>query len=156
MDFNFTPEEQAWRKEVSEFLKNEPLEKFSTEAEDDGYGFGGWSNAFARRLGEKGWLGVTWPKEYGGKARPLMELFILFEEMAYYRMPAAAVWAIESFCLPIIAYGSEQLKKSFLPGATKGGITLWEGFSEPNAGSDLLSLTTSAVEDGDYYVINGQ
>jgi len=156
MDFTFTEEEQAWRREVRDFLEKEPLEGYPCEAADDGYGFGDWSLAFVRRLAEKRWIGRTWPREYSGQGRPLMELFILFDEMAYYKAPWAAIWAIESFCIPIVSYGSEELKRSFLPLVARGDISLWEGFSEPNAGSDLLALTTSAVEDGDYYIINGQ
>jgi len=156
MDFTFTEEEQAWRREARVFLEKELLDNYPCEAEDDGYGFGGWSDAFTRRLGEKGWLGITWPREYGGQGRSLMDLFILFDEIAYSRLPAAGIWSIESFCMPIVAAGTEELKREFLPMAAKGEATLWEGFSEPDAGSDLLALTTSAVEDGDYYIINGQ
>ncbi len=156
MDFTFTEEEQAWRREVHDFLEKEPLEGYPCEIDDDFYGFGAWSLAFMHRLAEKKWLGRTWPKEYGGQERPLMELFILFDEMAYYKSPAAAIWSIEAFGLPIISYGSEELQRKFLPSAIRGEVSLWEGFSEPNAGSDLLALTTSAVEDGDYYIINGQ
>ncbi len=156
MDFTFTEEEQAWRREVHSFLEKEPLEEYHCESEDDFYGFGAYSYGFMCRLAAKEWIGRTWPKEYGGQDRPLIELYILLDEMAYFKAPAAAMWTIEAFCIPIITYGSEELKRSFLPRAVRGEVSLWEGFSEPNAGSDLLAMTTSAVEDGDYYVINGQ
>jgi len=156
MDFTFTGEEQAWRQEVHEFLESEHPETFPCEELDEGYGFGGWSLAFTRRLGEKEWIGRTWPKEYGGQDRPLMELFILYDEIACYEAPAEASCYSEFCGMHITRYGSDELKRWLLPALARGEITLWEGLSEPNAGSDLLALQTTAVEDGDYYIINGQ
>src|SRR3972149_5568298 len=116
MDYTFTKEEQAWRKEVHDFLQQEePLAKYHCEGEDDFYGYGAWSHSFMQRLAEKRWIGRTWPREYGGQGRPLIELFILLDELAYFKAPAAALWTNEAFCIPIATYGSEELKRSFLP-----------------------------------------
>jgi len=156
MDFGFSPEEEKFREEVREFLKSEPPDKFPCENHDEGYGFGAWSVAFARRIGEKGWIGLTWPKECGGQGRSVMELYILFQELAYAKAPAEVLFYIETVGEALVKGGSEELKRELLPKAAAGEVTFWEGFSEPNAGSDLLSLTTRAVQDGDYFIVNGQ
>jgi len=156
MDFAFSQEEEKFREEVREFLESEPIDKFPCEDDDEGFGFGAWSVAFARRLGEKGWIGLTWPKEYGGQGRSVMELFILFGELAYAKAPAEVIFYTETVGEAIARGGSEELKRELLPKAAAGEVTVWEGFSEPNAGSDLLSLTTRAVQDGDDFIINGQ
>ena len=156
MEFSFKPEEETFRREVRDFMKAEPPQDFPTQGEDEGYGFGAWSFEYLRRLGEDGWIGLCWPTEYGGQGRPLMDLFILFDELAHNWAPAEALFYTQAVCSTIIRYGSEDLKKEILPRAAVGEITFWEGLSEPEAGSDLLSLKTKAVQDGDYYIISGQ
>lgn len=156
MDFSLKPEEEAFRQEVRNFIKSEPPEGFPTQGEDEGYGFGAWSFEYLRRLGEKGWISHCWPVKYMGKERPLVELFILFDELAYSWAPVEALFYTEAVCSTIIRYGSEEIKEAILPGAATGEITFWEGFSEPEAGSDLLSLRTKATKAGDGYAIDGQ
>ncbi|MFC1592892.1 acyl-CoA dehydrogenase family protein [Candidatus Omnitrophota bacterium] len=156
MDFGFSPEEEKFRQEVREFLRNEPIDEYPCEDEDEGYGFGGWSVAFARRLAEKGWIGLSWPKEYSGLGRSIIEQYIMWEEIGYAKAPAELVFYSQTVGEALVRGGTEELKRSLLPKAAAGEVSFWEGFSEPNAGSDLLSLTTRAVEDGDYYIINGQ
>jgi len=156
MDFRFTPEEEAFRQEICKFVKNEPPEDFPWQGEDEGYGFGGWSYEYLRRLGEKGWISRCWPIEYGGQGRPLMDLFILFNELAYQWAPIQAFFFLQAVCSAIMHFGSEELKKEILPRAATGEITFWEGFSEPEAGSDMLALTTAAVKGDDSYIISGQ
>ncbi len=152
MDFGFTQEEEAFRKEIREFLRQEleperkertPLELFNPD--------------FSRKLGEKGWLGVGWPKEYGGLGRPYTEQLIYGEEMLYHRAPAGAHILAQNMVGPtLIAVGSEEQKREFLPGILKGEIVFCLGYTEPNAGSDLANCQTTAVADGDDYIINGQ
>jgi len=156
MEFRFTEKEEAFRKEVRDFLKDEPPEQFPYQLEDDGFGMGGWSYEFSRRLGEKGWLSLTWPKEYGGSERSFMERLILLEELSYHRAPTTANFFGDHMAHTIIELGSERVKKEILPKIAKGEATFWLALSEPNAGSDLLALSTQAVESEDFYVINGQ
>jgi len=106
-------------------------------------------------MGDKGWLSLTWPKEYGGKERPLMELLILLEEIAYAEEPGGLLLMSFSMAHTIMAFGNETLKK-MLPSIAKGETIFWLALSEPEAGSDVLNLKTQAVEKEDCYVINGQ
>jgi hypothetical protein len=156
MDFGFTSEQEAFRQEVRDFIKSETPEEFPCEGEDEGYGFGAWSFEYLRKIGEKGWVSLCWPTQYGGQNRPLVELFILFNELAYHWAPVEALFYTEAVCSAIIRYGCDSLKRDILPRAATGDVTFWEGFSEPEAGSDLLALTTKATRDGDCYIISGQ
>ncbi len=156
MDFRFTKDEEAFRQEVRQFLKDVPPENFPLQMIDDGHGTGGWSYEYTRELGKKGWLSRTWPKEYGGLGRSIIDRLILLEEMSYRRAPLSANFFGDCMAHTIIKYGNDEIKKQFLPRIGSGEATFWMAFSEPGAGSDLLSLETRAVEDGDDYVINGQ
>lgn len=156
MEFKFSKEEEAFRQEIRDFLKKNPPDSFPKQQEDDAYGFGGWSNEFWRVMGSKGWISLLWPKEYGGSARPLMEFLILLDELAYAGAPTMAGFMALPEGRTIIEMGNDTLKKELLPKIAKGEITFWLALSEPGAGSDLLALETRAVEEGDYYVINGQ
>jgi len=155
MNFSLTKEEEALRQEVREFLKQEPPQTFASEFPGE-YSWGDWSCEFNHRIGGKGWISMVWPKEHGGQGRPLMEQFVLLEEMNYHKAPMLSFMFIDLAARAIINYGNDKLKEEILPRIAKGELTFWEGFSEPNAGSDLLSLETRAIEDGDVYIINGQ
>lgn len=156
MDFRFTPEEEAFREEIRAFVRSEPPESFPTQGEDEGYGGGAWSFEYIKRLGDKGWISRCWPIDCGGQGKPLTELFILFDELAYHWAPCEAFFYTEAVTASIIRYASAALKKSVLPKAATGDITFWEGFSEPGAGSDLLALTTKATKKGEDYILTGQ
>jgi len=156
MDFRFSEKEEALRAEVRQFCQKEPPESFSCEIEDEGYGFGGWSRAFTRRLGEKGWLGIAWPKEYGGLGRSVMERFVAAEELAYHRAPQYGHLFGDAVGAGIVAHGTEEQKREFLPKMAKGEVLWSTGLSEPGAGSDLLNTATRAVKDSDDYILNGQ
>jgi len=156
MDFSFTKEDVAWRQEVKQFLKDNPPESFPLQGGDEGYGYGGWSDEFGRLLGSKGWISLTWPKEYYGLGRPPMHLLILMEELAYAEAPWFSTAMNYSTGPQIIRIGSEWLKKELLPSVAKGEECFWLAMSEPDAGSDLLNLSTQAVEKDDCFVINGQ
>jgi len=110
---------------------------------------------FRSKLAEKGWLTIAWPKEYGGEAHSYMEQAIFDERVSYYRAPGMGI-AIGIAGPTILMFGTEENKRDWIPRIAAGEIEMWLGYSEPNAGSDLASLKTSAVEDGDEYVINGQ
>ena len=154
--FGFTPAEDALRHEVRAFIRDEPPEQFACQHGDLGYGFGAWSSQYLRRLGDKGWLGLTWPREIGGQGRSARDLFLLFQELAYGRVPAEAFIYTQAVGYSIFKFGNEQLIAELIPGMLSGRISVAEALSEPNSGSDLLSLGTSAIEDGDSYVLDGQ
>ncbi len=156
MDFRFSEREEKLREEVHQFCQQEPPENFPCEIEDEGYGFGGWSRAFTRRLGEKGWLAIAWPKEYGGLGGSIMERFVAAEELAYHRAPQYGHLFGDAVAAGILAHGTEEQKKDFLPKMARAEILWSTGLSEPGAGSDLLNTATRVVKDGDDYIINGQ
>ena len=155
MDMRFSEAEEAFRQEVRYFLDSElPADYQGTEEEfftDRGLGI---YKDFNRKLGDKGWLQLHWPEEYGGQGASPMQMGIFVEEMAYRRAPISpmAGWVGPI----IITHGSEEQKKEYLPKLASGEMDLCLGYSEPEAGSDLFSLRTRADEDGDSYVINGQ
>ena len=107
-----------------------------------------------KRLGDDGWLGIGWPTEYGGQGRPASDQFILFDEVQRAEAPFPFV-TINTVGPTIMALGTEEQKARYLPGIVKGEINFAIGYSEPEAGTDLASLRTKAVKDGDQYVVNG-
>jgi alkylation response protein AidB-like acyl-CoA dehydrogenase len=156
MEFGFTAEEQAFREEIRQFLHENPPESFPEDGMDAGYGSGAHSHDFLRKIAEQGWLSMTWPREFGGQERPFMYKLILLEELAAAGAPFGPLGGCDQTAEAIIRYGSQRLVQEVLPRIARGEVTFWQGFSEPNAGSDLLSLQTSAVRDGDEYVLNGR
>ena len=117
----------------------------------------GFSKDFARRMAQEGWIGMGWPKEHGGQERPPIERVIVAEEMISVGAPIAAMWFADRQMGPtMIAYGTADQQAEYLPAMLAGETTWCIGMSEPDSGSDLASLKTSAVRDGDHFVINGQ
>jgi len=152
MDFQFTEEEERLREEIRSFIR----EEFATRGEGEGRGFTAFYMSFIRKLVEKGWTAVHWPKEYGGQGWPIMRQVIFNEEMAYHRAPRPDFMGLNIAGPAIIAYGTPEQKKQHLPPIVRQE-TLWcQGFTEPGAGSDLASLQLRAVEDGDDFIVNGQ
>jgi alkylation response protein AidB-like acyl-CoA dehydrogenase len=159
MDFRFTPEEEAFRREVRAFLDAElPMdweEQFGTESESDA----AWkfSKSFCKKMAARGWVGIAWPKEYGGQGRSHMEQLIFNEELSHRRAPIRPIYMSTDRVGPsIIIYGTEEQKKRFLPRMTAAHCVFCQGFSEPGSGSDLASLQTRAVAEGDFFVVTGQ
>jgi len=155
MDFKFSEEQERFRQEVRGFLEGEirqGLWQPSCDAWIQGY-----LPEFTKRVAARGWIGLAWPKEYGGQGRSNIDRLILTEEMLRYGAPAACHWfADRQIGRAILAYGTEQQRQELLPKIIKGEAYVGLGMSEPEAGSDLASLRTQAVEDGDDYIINGQ
>jgi alkylation response protein AidB-like acyl-CoA dehydrogenase len=117
----------------------------------------GYSREFSRELGALGWIGMTWPVEYGGGGCTPLERLLVTEQLIAHGAPIAASWFADRQMGPtLLAFGSEHQKQSFLPGIRSGETGWCIGMSEPDAGSDLASLKTRAVRDGDDYVVNGQ
>lgn len=155
MEFGFSADEETFRDEVRQFLQDNPPEQFPQEGMDAGYGSGAHSHAFLRALAAQGWLTMCWPRAFGGQERPFMYRLILLEELAAVGAPFGPLGGCDQVADAIMHYGSERLQRDLLPRVARGEITFWQGFSEPNAGSDLLALQTTAVRDGDDYVLNG-
>jgi alkylation response protein AidB-like acyl-CoA dehydrogenase len=110
----------------------------------------------AIKLGKKGWLGLTWPKKYGGGQRPMMDTVVFEEELAYYGQPGWNRPGVGMLGPTVLAFGTEEQKQEYVPGIVSGNVFWCHGFSEPDAGSDLASVQTLAVEEGDFFVVNGQ
>lgn len=117
----------------------------------------GYSKEFSRTLAAEGWIGMTWPAEHGGGGRPPIERIVMAEQMISVGAPIAASWFADRQVGPsFILFGSAEQQERFLPGMLSGEATWCIGMSEPDAGSDLASLSTFAARDGDSWVINGQ
>jgi alkylation response protein AidB-like acyl-CoA dehydrogenase len=161
MDFTLTPEQQSFRDEVRSWLsKNLPkdwsskVQAASDVPREEAYDF---LRQWQRKMYEAGFVGLTWPKESGGRGLTFMEEMILQEEMALAKAPPVLnILAVGMAGPTINAYGTEEQKKRY-PAKMLSCEEIWcQGYSEPNSGSDLASLQTRAVKDGEYYVINGQ
>jgi len=158
LDFRLTPGQEALKKEFENFFREEMKKAPLLGAEniydnDEAWDFHCY---MARKLGERGWLSRPWPKEYGGQAAPIIEQLLFNEVRAYYRAPGVDYQGLGMLAPTLLASGNEKQKQQHLPPIARGEIMWCQGWSEPNAGSDLASLKTKAVRDGDYYIINGQ
>jgi alkylation response protein AidB-like acyl-CoA dehydrogenase len=159
MDFRFSPQEEAFRTEVRDWLKDnlpkddggDRMSRMADPASRNIY------KTFAKQLAGKKWVAPAWPVEYGGLGFSVIEQLIFNEEMSEANAPIGYSSIGVGWAGPtVIVYGTEEQKKKHL-GAITNADTMWcQGFSEPNAGSDLANLSTRAVKDGDDYVINGQ
>ena len=161
MDFTLTPEQEAFRSHVRAWLKTNMPHEWTSRVmassdvpRPEAYDFlRGWQ----RKLYEAGFIGLTWPKEYGGRGLSFIEEMILHQEMALAKAPPILnVLGVGMGGPTIIAYGTEEQKKRYPPKILSCEEIWCQGYSEPNAGSDLASLQTRAVKDGEYWVINGQ
>ncbi|NLE09649.1 MAG: acyl-CoA dehydrogenase [Dehalococcoidales bacterium] len=155
MEFEFTTEQILFRQEVREFLETE-ISLGTFQPKCDAW-IQGYSPEFTKKLSQKGWIGLTWPVEYGGQGRSHTDRLILTEEMLRYGAPAACHWfADRQIGGAVLRYGTEEQKRWILPKIIAGEAYVGLGLSEPEAGSDLASLRTKATEDGDEYIIDGQ
>ena len=112
---------------------------------------------FARELGERRWLGMTWPVEVGGGGRPTIERFVVFEALISAGAPLAAAWFPDRQIGPtLLRFGTDEQRAELLPGILEGTSAWCIGMSEPDAGSNVAGISTRAVRDGDVYVVNGQ
>jgi alkylation response protein AidB-like acyl-CoA dehydrogenase len=154
VDFAFSPAEQQVQRDIRAFLST----GFPSPSDvpEDGW-INGFSPEFSRRLGAAGWIGMTWPVAYGGGGRSYVERAIVTEELLRAGAPTAAHWVGDRQIGPaLLAHGNEEQKGAFLPRIVRGEIVFCLGMSEPGAGSDLASLKTRAVDDGDAFVVDGQ
>ena len=158
MDLNLTPSEQQFRDELRAWLQANvpPPWTGSTAAEEKSEYFDFLRN-WQKKVGEAGWAGISWPKEYGGRGAAIIEQAIWQEEWARAEAPQL-INALGLYLIgpTIITAGTEEQKKRFLPKILSAEEIWCQGFSEPNAGSDVASLGTKAVLDGDHFIVNGQ
>ena len=162
MDFQYTPEQEGFRSDLRSWLEvNLPSELCVEDAMDervapDTETFNkrrGWQ----RKMYEGGWVGIPWPTEYGGRGAGLMEQVVFDEEYTQARAPVLPGFSGIALCGPtLMQWGTEAQKEKFLKRILRGDDIWCQGYSEPGAGSDLASLQTRAVEDGDEFVVNGQ
>ncbi len=157
MEFALPPTLERFREEVGRYLDSITTPELLAELEGPEGGHLGapHTRAFIRRLGADGWLGIGWPKEYGGMGRGWWEQFIFFEEL-YARGLPFPVLECAAIGPTIMRVGTEEQRREFLPPILRGELVIAVGYTEPNAGTDLASLQTRAVREGDEYVINGQ
>ena len=158
MDLTYPPEAEALRKEVRGWLEdNLPEGWFEPGFPLTGPAREAFNADWVRKLRQGGWICASWPKEYGGKGLSLIEQVVLNEEFARAEAPMRADFFGDTLVGPtILQWGTEEQKREFIPKILDGTIAWCQGFSEPDAGSDLASLTTRADLDGDEWVVHGQ
>ncbi|WP_410874333.1 acyl-CoA dehydrogenase family protein [Nocardia sp. A7] len=153
----YTPQQEELRAELREYFAKlmTPERRAALSLQTGEYGEGGVYREVVRQMGRDGWLTLSWPKEYGGQDRTTMDQLIFVEEAAIAGAPVPFL-TLNSVAPTIMQYGTEEQKKFFLPKIASGELHFAIGYSEPGAGTDLASLRTAAVRDGDDFVINGQ
>ena len=158
MDMTYPPEAEEFREEIKGWLRdNLPAGWFDDEFEMSADERKKFNEEWPAKLFAGGWICATWPKEYGGKGLSTMQGVVLAEEFANAKAPMRADFFGDTLVGPtILQWGTEEQKREFLPKILRGEMRWCQGFSEPNSGSDLASLKTSAVLDGEEWVINGQ
>ncbi len=164
MDFHFTKQQLEFQQEVEDFIKKNVPPGYS---EKSLYWPGGYGailefevrdpavDKFREVMSKEGWMTMAWPKELGGGGRSAIDQAIFAERLSYRRAPGTDT--AQLIVAPtIMRYGSDELKKEWIPKIMKGNLRFWLAYSEPNAGSDLSAIGTKAVEDGDNLIVNGQ
>ncbi len=157
MHYDWTEEEIQFRRDVRDFLQEELPADWTERGDDDEGGRDDFEKRFARKLGERGWLAVGWPKEFGGLGWTPMQQFIFNEEMALNKAPSRLGGSGIGLGGPVIMkHGTQEQKTRYLPPLARGETVWCQLFSEPNAGSDLAGLETRVEDMGDYFLLNGQ
>ena len=170
MDWNDSPEQAKFREEVRSFIQDYLPERYRDPNRGTGLFEGGWQSdrksnddsaqtaarEWAESLAGRGWIAPHWPKKFGGAGLTVTEQFIFNHEMAKAGAPAVGGMGVSMLGPTLIVHGSEEQQAEHLPKILSGEVAWAEGYSEPGAGSDLASLQTRAVRDGDEYILNGQ
>ena len=157
MDFAYSKQERRFQKELRDFLTKEvpPDIKSRMLGQIESQSGQAFQRDFIKKLIEKKWMAVSWPKEYGGQEKPALEQLLYAWELSYFHVsPGQTGMSVVGPTL--IHFGTDEQKQSFLPLIARGEVNFCLGYTEPNAGSDLASLQTRADRDGDDWVINGQ
>jgi 3-oxocholest-4-en-26-oyl-CoA dehydrogenase alpha subunit len=157
MRIGYTPEQEELRRELRAYF-NKLMTPERVEALNSSDGEVGRGNVYrdtVAQMGKDGWLTLSWPEEFGGQARPPMDALIFTDEAAIAGAPVPFL-TINSVAPTIMSFGTDEQKKLYLPKIASGDLHFSIGYSEPGAGTDLAALRTTAVRDGDEYVVNGQ
>lgn len=159
MDISYPPETEAFRSEVKAFLSETlPADWKGIGALDEEAAWA-FARDWRRQLAERGYLSLTWPEQYGGRGLSKLHQVVLMEELALAGVPFGLpqdTFGLKMLANTLLRWGTEEQKSHFLPRVLSGEDTWCQGYSEPDAGSDLASLTTRAVREGDEWVIDGQ
>ena len=160
MDFEFNSEQEAWRSEIQGWIRDEFGADWNgldvsndEEGSDDAWEF---AQGIRTKLAAKGWTAPAWPQEHGGMGLSFAEQAIFNEELAYHRVPGPDLISVGYVGPTLLVYGTDEQKAKYLDDIVNARASWCQGYSEPGSGSDLASLQTRAVRDGDDYVINGQ
>lgn len=157
MDLSFTPEQEAFRKQVREFIRDAMPAHLKAKAEVDGHFEMDETMEWHRILYRQGWVAPHWPKEHGGPGWDAAQRFIFGEELEKSGAPILSPFGLAMVGPLIIQFGNDAQKQRFLPKILSGEEKWCQGYSEPDAGSDLASLRTTAADDGQgHFVVNGQ
>jgi len=156
MDLQFTPEEQAFRSEVLQFLHDKLPERLSHKVKNGMRLTREDMAEWHAILNARGWLASHWPKEYGGPGWGTVQKFIFENECALAGAPRVVAFGVNMLGPVLVKYGNEAQKAYWLPRILNGADWWCQGYSEPGSGSDLASVKTTAVLDGDHYIVNGQ
>ena len=148
-----SPEQQQLRAELRRYYAELLTDEVRAGLAEGGEGGDAWREV-VRQIGKDGWLGIGWPTEFGGQGRPATDQFIFFDETRRAGAPFPFV-TINTVGPTIMRFGTEEQKSFFLPEILAGELNFAIGYTEPEAGTDLASLRTRAVRDGDEYVVNG-
>src|SRR5438309_10922812 len=149
----YTPEQEALRDELRAYFKDLLPPEVASQIHFGESG-GEMYRKVIRQMGEDGWLGIGWPREYGGQGRSPVEQFIFYDEAMRAGAPVPLV-TLNTVGPTLMTFGTEDQKQRFLPAILRGEMHFAIGYTEPEAGTDLASLRTRAVRDGDEYVVNG-
>lgn len=155
MRFQFTPDDLAFRDELREFLTAALPVGWTGPADESNDDDWTLHQDIRRKLADRGWLVMHWPAEYGGQDASVMRNIIFAEEMAYRRAPGNDRFGTRMLGPTLMLHGTAEQKAKYLPDIARGGIQWCQGYSEPDAGSDLASLQTRAVLNGDRFIVNG-
>lgn len=162
MDFQYTPEQEAYRMKVRTWLGENLTKDLCVDDPRDeriapNYETFVKRRAWQRKMYEAGWVGIAWPKQYGGQGAELMEQVIFDEEYTDAYAPVLPGYSGIALCGPtLMQWGTDEREERFLQRTLKGQVIWCQGYSEPGAGSDLAGLQTRAVDMGDHFVVNGQ
>jgi alkylation response protein AidB-like acyl-CoA dehydrogenase len=156
MDLAFTPEEQTFRESIRTWVRENLPQDIAHKVHHSLHLTRDDMQRWAKILGQKGWLGYGWPKEFGGPGWNAVQRHLFEEECALAGAPRVVPFGPVMVAPVIMAFGSPEQQKRFLPGIASGEVWWSQGYSEPGSGSDLASLKTRAERQGDKYIVNGQ
>src|SRR2546427_3121771 len=156
MDLSFTPEEEAFRNDVRSFLADKLPARLADKVKTGKHLSKADMEQWHAILNARGWLASHWPKQYGGPGWNAVQKFIFEHECALAHAPRIVPFGVSMLGPVLIKYGNEAQKALWLPRILDGSDWWCQGYSEPGAGSDLAAVKTTAVREGDHYVVNGQ